>query len=256
MIVSYRHRFIFFAVPRTGSHAVRAALRPFLGPGDWQQEGLRMRVRSPLPALAGIGHGHVTLRQARRHLPEALGGTYFKFAFTRNPHDRFVSACAMLNARNTGYAGNETAVMKRTLAGLQGAVKHADFQKLVLVRPQTGLLVDEDGRIGMDFIGRYETLQDSFAEACRRIGIPVQRLAVVNATVHRPWEDYYDDELRRLVTRFYRRDFETLGYAPAVGPGARTGSIPTPETRECDAAPRERSPGSAPYGRAVRAKAC
>ena len=219
MIVSHRHRFIFFAVPRTGSHAVRAALQPFLGSEDWQQEGLRMQVRSPLPAIARIRHGHVTLRQARRHLPEALLRTYFKFAFVRNPCDRFVSACAMLNARNTGYAGNETAVMKRTLTGLKGAVKHADFGKLMLVRPQAGLLVDEGGRLGMDFIGRFETLQDSFAEVCRRIGLPEQRLAVVNATVRRPWEDYYDGELRRLVTRFYRRDFEMLGYPPAVGPG-------------------------------------
>ena len=52
MIVSHRHRFIFFAVPRTGSHAVRAALQPFPGPEDRQQEGLRMQVRSPLPAFA------------------------------------------------------------------------------------------------------------------------------------------------------------------------------------------------------------
>ena len=218
MIVSHLHRFIFFAVPRTGTHAVRAALRPFLGPEDWQQEKLLRQVRSPLPALRRMRHGHITLRQAQRHLPEAVWRTYFKFAFARSPHDRYVSACAMLNTRNTGYAGNEMAVMKRTLAGLKGAVNAADFRKLTLVRPQADLLVDEGGRMGMDFIGRYETLHDSFAEACRRIGIPEQRLAVVNATVHRPWEDYYDDELCRLVTRFYRRDFEMLDYPPAVGP--------------------------------------
>ena len=29
MIVSHRHRSIFFAVPRTGAHAVRAALQSF-----------------------------------------------------------------------------------------------------------------------------------------------------------------------------------------------------------------------------------
>ena len=212
MIVSHRHRFIFFAVPRTGSHAVRAALEPFLGPEDWQQEELSRQVRNPLPALRRMGHGHVTLRQARPHLPEAVWRTYFKFAFVRNPYDRCVSACAMLNKRNAGYAGNETAVMKRTLTGLQGAVDAADFRKLVLLRPQAGLLMDEEGRLGMDFIGRYELLQDSFAQVCRRIGIPERRLAVVNATGHRPWEDCYDIELRRLVTCFYRRDFEMLGY--------------------------------------------
>ena len=236
MIVSHRHRFIFFAVPRTGTHAVRAALEPFLGPEDWQQEELSRRVRSPLPALRRMGHGHITLRQAQAHLPEAVWRTYFKFAFVRNPCDRYVSACAMLNRHNAGYAGNETAVMKRTLAGLAGAVDAADFRKLVLLRPQAGLLMDEDGRLGMGFIGRYEHLQDSFAEVCRRIGIPGQRLAVVNATGHRPWEDCHDDELRRLVTCFYRRDFEMLG-CPLW--------IPPP----CDASPRPARRGVAP-GRA------
>ena len=85
------------------------------------------------------------------------------------------------------------------------------FRKLMLLRPQADLLVDEEGRLGMDFIGRYEHLQDSFARVCRRIGIPEQRLAVVNATAHRPWEDCCDTELRRLVARFYRRDFEMPG---------------------------------------------
>ncbi len=217
MIVSHRHQFVFFAVPRTGSHAVRTALRPFLGPGDWEQEGLETRVLSPLPALRRMGHGHITLRQARRHLPEAVWRTYFKFAFVRNPYDRCVSACAMLNARKIAYAGNETAVMKRTLSSLKGAVDAADFSDLMLLRTQTGLLMDEAGRLGMDFLGRYETLQDSFREACRRIGIPEQQLAVVNATAHRPWEDCYDDELRRLATGFYRRDFEMLDYPPAIG---------------------------------------
>ena len=104
MIVSHRHRFIFFAVPRTGTHAIRTALRGCLGPDDWQQQSLTERVRLPVPALARIGHGHVTLRQLRACLPEAVCRDYFKFACVRDPYERFVSACAMLNRRNPGYA--------------------------------------------------------------------------------------------------------------------------------------------------------
>ena len=217
MIVSHRHRFIFFAVPRTGTHAIRAALAPLLGPEDWQQEGLVTGARSPLPPLRRIGHGHISLRLARPHLPEVVWRSYFKFAFVRDPYDRFVSACAMMNKRNAAYAGNETAVMKYTLNSLKGAVGAADFRKLTLARPQAGLLADEGGRIGVDFVGRYEDLQESFAQLCRRIGIPVQPLPVVNAVPHRPYREYYDDELRRLVTGFYRRDFELLGYRLANG---------------------------------------
>ena len=209
MIVSHRHRFVFFAVPRTGTHAVRAALHPFLGDEDWQQQSLTERVRLPVPALARVGHGHLTLRQVRANLPETVWREYFKFACVRNPYDRFVSVCAMLNRRNPDYRGRETAFMKR-------AIQVGRFQQRVLVRPQWDMLVDEAGELGMDFIGRYESLQQSFEKACRRIGIPAQRLAQSNATDHRDYTTYYDDELLGLVNVFYRRDFDSLGYEVEV----------------------------------------
>ena len=213
MIVSHRHRFIFFAVPRTGTHALRAALHDCLGPDDWEQQSLTERVQLPVPALARIGHGHVTLRQVRAHLPEALWRDYFKFACVRDPYARFASACAMLNKRNPNYAGNETTFMKR-------ALRVPRFRQRALVRPQWDMLVDERGALGMDFIGRHETLQRSFDEACRHIGITTAPLSRANATEHRDHADCYDDDLLRVVTDFYRRDFETLGYDRAASPEA------------------------------------
>ncbi len=209
MIVSHRHRFVFFAVPRTGTHALRDALRPLLGDEDWQQYALRGQARLPVPALARLGHGHVSLRQLRASTDEDIWARYFKFAIVRNPYDRYVSACAMLNKRNPRYAGNEQAFMKRALAMPR-------FRQRVLVRPQTEMLVDVSGGLGLDFVGRFETLQESFDEACRQIGIAPARLGAINATEHRAFETYYDDELRTMVTDFYRRDFEMLGYQSAL----------------------------------------
>ena len=94
MIVSHRHRFIFFAVPRTGTHAIRTALGPVLGDDDWQQQSLTAEVRMPVAALARFNHGHLTLRQVQASLPSTVWRDYFKFAFVRNPYDRFVSVCA------------------------------------------------------------------------------------------------------------------------------------------------------------------
>ncbi len=205
MIVSHRHRFMFFAVPRTGTHAVREALRGCLGDDDWQQQSLTERIRLPVAALARVGHGHLTLRQVRAHLPEAMCRDYFKFAFVRNPYDRFVSVCAMLNRRNRDYRGRETAFMKR-------AIEVPRFRARALVRPQWDMLVDADGEPGMDFIGRFEDLQRSFGEVCRRIGISPGSLPHSNATDHRDYTTYYDDELLSLVNDFYRSDFDGLGY--------------------------------------------
>ncbi len=209
MIVSHRHRFIFFAVPRTGTHAVREALRQCLGDEDWEQQSLTRQARLPIPALARAGHGHLTLRQLRAHLPADVCRDYFKFAFVRNPYDRFVSVCAMLNRRNPDYRGRETTFMKRAIGVRQ-------FRARALVRPQWDMLADARGELGMDFIGRFEDLQRSFGEACRRIGIPEQNLARSNATDHREHTTYYDDELLGLVNDFYRPDFDSLAYEVSV----------------------------------------
>ena len=208
MIVSHRHKFIFLAVPRTGTHAVRDALAPLLGEADWQQEALVRGVYSPVPTLARLGHGHVSAREAQAYLPGCAWRSYFKFAVVRNPYDRFVSVCAMLNRRNAGYAGNETAFVKRAL----GVPR---FRARVLVRPQAQLLTDAAGEIAVDFVGRFETLQASFREACRRIGLPELALPSVNATDHAPYRAYYDDELVGMVSRFYEEDFAAFGYPRA-----------------------------------------
>ena len=205
VVVSHRHRFVFFAVPRTGTHAIRAALQPCLGDDDWRQFALGGQARLPVPAIARLGHGHVSLRQLQAGAPGVAWSGYFKFAMVRNPYDRFVSVCAMLNKRNAGYAGRERAFMKRALAAPR-------FQRRVLVRPQCELLLDAGGALGMDFVGRYETLQASFDEACGRIGIPAAPLSRRNAAPHSGFHSYYDDELRGMVADFYRSDFRLFGY--------------------------------------------
>ncbi|MDE0036005.1 MAG: sulfotransferase family 2 domain-containing protein [Gammaproteobacteria bacterium] len=195
-------------MPRTGTHAIRTALGPVLGDGDWQQQSLTARVRLPVTALARFNHGHLTLSQVQANLPPTVWREYFKFAFVRNPYDRFVSVCAMLNKRNPDYRGRETAFMKR-------ALMIARFRQRVLVRPQVDMLADETGTLGMDYVGRYETLREGFGEVCRQIGIGEIDLERSNVSEHDEYASYYDDELLAAVTTFYRRDFEAFGYETA-----------------------------------------
>ena len=209
MIVSHRHGFVFFAVPRTATHAVRAALADSLDAGDWRQEALTERVALPVPALARLGHGHISLLEAIAHLPASVCRDYFKFAFVRHPFDRFVSVCAMLNRRDPRYRGRERAFMK-------GAIARPRFRARVLVRPQVAMLTTPAGDLGMDYVGRFETLQHSFDEVCDRIGLGRRCLDVRNAEKHADYRDVFDAELGRSVTAFYREDFARLDYEVPV----------------------------------------
>ncbi len=213
MIISHKYRFIFFAQPRTATHAIRAALEPHLGADDWQQQSLTRTLRLPIRELARIPHGHISLRQVQRHLPSEIWREYFKFAMVRNPYDRYVSACTFLNTRNPGYVGAETVFMK-------SALMRQRFRRRALVRPQSAMLVNDAGDVGMDFVGRYERLQRSFDRVCERTGIPPTRLDRLNASHHGDYRRYYDGALLEQVNIFYRADFDRFDYPIAETPEA------------------------------------
>jgi hypothetical protein len=54
VIISHRHKFIFFAVPKTATHATREALRQHLGPDDWEQQVLFGKQALPMPEIAAL----------------------------------------------------------------------------------------------------------------------------------------------------------------------------------------------------------
>ena len=206
MIISHRHRYIFFAIPKTGTHAVRQALREGMGPEDLEQVGLFVSKRFPFPEFADIRHGHLSARQIRPVLGDAVYDQYTKFAFVRNPFDRFVSYCAFMSR------GKDT-MQTQPLAFMKWMVREHRPVDHILYQPQHLLLTDAQGNLDVDIVGRNETMQASYDAICARIGIPGSALERVNGSTHRPWREYYDRELRDLVAAEYARDLELFDYS-------------------------------------------
>ena len=205
MIVSHHHRFVFVAIPKTGTHSVRQALRAHLGTEDIEQVGLFVNKRFPYEELAKIKHGHLSLQQLRPFLGEQKFSEYFKFAFVRNPYDRFVSYCAFMTRNGDVFSRNPKAVMRHMLF-VEPPEQHILFQA------QNSLLTDENGLLLTNYIGRVEQMQASYNAICERIGISLQFLEKVNSTSRRDYREYYDEELKQAVGRRYARDIELFGY--------------------------------------------
>jgi hypothetical protein len=207
VIVSFRHGFVFVAVPRTGTHTVRALLAPHLGPEDWRQQALHGQAVLPVPELAAVGHGHLTIAQVRPHLPAPFRERALSFAFVREPLDRFVSACAFLFRRDADFA-------RDPVGRVRTALRFPRFRNRVLLRPQWTFLCGPDGELAVDFVGRHERFAEDLAEVCTRIGLP----AAAGPERHNesPREAAgalgADPEIRRAVEELYARDRSLFAY--------------------------------------------
>jgi hypothetical protein len=212
MIVSHKYRFIFAAIPKTGTHAVRRALRDHMGPDDLEQVGLFVQKQLPYRALAELRHGHISLEQVRPYIGEQTFQAYCKFAFVRNPYDRFVSYCAFMTRESGAFGRDPRAVMAK-FALEAPPVTH------LLFYPQHTFTHDHGGRKLVDIVGRVERMQDSYDEIARKLGIPTSPLDHVNASRHEDYRTYYDNELVDAVTALYKADLEKFGYDFETGAG-------------------------------------
>lgn len=205
VIISHQHQFIFFAVPKTGTHSIRQALRPHLAEHDQEQVGLFVQRTFPQPELAAIGHGHVSVAQVKPVLGDEVFNRYFKFAFVRNPWDRFVSYCAFIS-RDTGRFENDPHGFMREMVYSPRPLQH------LLYQPQNEMLSDERGELAMDFVGRVEQMERDHITICRRLGVEPQPIEQINSSQHKPYTDYYNNDLRALIAHKYARDIELFDY--------------------------------------------
>jgi hypothetical protein len=126
---------------------------------------------------------------------------YFKFAVMRNPWGRFVSGWKFLR----GLAR----LPLRTL--LEHMPEHGLLYRH-LTRPQYATLYTPDGELAVDKLIRFENLQAGFDEVCDTIGRPRSTVPHDNRTEHKPYQEYFDAEARKLFDQIFARDIELFGY--------------------------------------------
>jgi hypothetical protein len=132
---------------------------------------------------------------------ESAPAGYFRFSVVRNPWDRFISGWKYLPATRDRS-------LRDLLANLP--IDGAEYRHLT--RPQHAILYDENGRLIVDYIIRFESLQRDFDEVCKMIGKPRRKLPHVNQGNRGHYSDYFDEESRRMFLRHFGRDVELFGY--------------------------------------------
>ena len=213
MLISYSHRFIFIHIYKVAGTSIADSLARYTAKGLDRRSPMLRFLRS-----LGVHHlvprqklrraraqRHATARAIRAELPPEIFDAFYKFAFVRNPWDWQVSLYH--------FALNDPSHAQHQFTKSFGSFeKYLEWRVNGHYRLQRDFVVDDEGRLIVDFVGRYETLARDFATICERVGIDNPRLPHHRPSAHRDYRTYYTPSTAALVAEAFKEDIEFFGY--------------------------------------------
>ena len=74
-------------------------------------------------------------------------------------------------------------------------------------------ITDEKGNILVDYIGKFENLQEEFNVICKMLKIPPLDLPHTNnSSSTESYQKYYTPSLKELVAKAFKKDIEQFNY--------------------------------------------
>ena len=135
---------------------------------------------------------------AKQYLGEKTWNTYFKFCFERNPFDKAVSL----------YFWHTRKFEKRP-----------EINEFIQKMPRSKLsnwdLYTIKNNIAVDFVGKYENLQQDLSKITTLIGIPDQKLPQAKnytRTNHQHYSELLDESARAYIEKMCAHEIEMFKY--------------------------------------------
>ena len=142
----------------------------------------------------------------------------FKFTFVRDPYTRFASSVLRhaVPQRKPSSPIMELPPEELKLINkgrfTDYTLKNSNsFDDVVALKRQHGFL-EIDGKIEMDFIGRFENLQEDFNRLCEGLGLGKRILPHEMKGTYNDYDWFYTKETREIVAEYYSKDFEMFNY--------------------------------------------
>lgn len=201
-ILSYSKQFIFIHNYKAAGISLSKVLSKY-EPHSWLHTALRRSgVKKYYPTLANF-QAHATATEVRDLVDDEIFNTFYKFAFVRNPWDWQVSLYFYMLKTKWHF---QHSVVKRMSFDeyIEWRVNH-DFES------QSQQIADENGNILVDFVGRFENIEEDFSKICNRLSIPAS-LSHRNRSKHAPYRDYYNPRTRQLIRNAFAEDIERFNY--------------------------------------------
>ncbi|OGF24911.1 hypothetical protein A2331_06105 [Candidatus Falkowbacteria bacterium RIFOXYB2_FULL_34_18] len=197
MITSHSHKFIFIHVYKVAGSSMESVLNKY-------EPRYVYFIKKIYRKLGWNISDHITAMELRNKINVNIFNNYFKFAFVRNPFDWQVSLFCF--ARKNKKHHQHEMINKMTFD------EYIDWRVNNEIHLQKNFVCSENGEVLVDFIGRYENIQNDFEKICKTIGIEKIKLPHTNISNHKPFMDYYNEKTKKMVYDAFGEDFKMFNY--------------------------------------------
>ena len=188
-VFDIRRRFIYIHIPKTAGTSMESI--------GWVGKGFCKH--------CGIDY-YQNMSKITHHEDVDLS-KYFKWSFIRDPYTRFMSG--LINHVFKGkYVEGFQEQDEVTKFIIQNANRFNEFEIL----KEAHLYLTIDNIMVMDFLGKYENLQEDFNKVCDRVGVGRTQLPHILKGRHDDYDHLYTPVTREIVANYYKRDFELFDY--------------------------------------------
>src|SRR4030095_884398 len=204
-MISHQHKCIFIHIPKCGG----TSLENIIWPEPRKTSDLWMGFISKYHNKYQTGGlQHLTANLIRQEVGSEKFNEYYKFTIVRNPWDKAVSQFFYMQKRPDlrEYIGMKQEDSFKKYLQLTFSKLHVQWEK------QHRFIVDDNGEILVNFLGRLECFQKDAASILDHLNIR-ETIPHVNATQHRHYTEYYDQESQEMLANYYHEDIRILGYS-------------------------------------------
>ena len=202
-MICFERKFIFIHIPKCAGTAIELALfdkkshniKNLYGhPNPYQQDGLQ----------------HLKGYQIKQEISQQDFDSFFKFTFVRNPWDRVISNYHHFKVCEE--RGDHQ--ISKNIKNFEEFVKKRLFNDgVVHLNKASDFIMDQNKNVLVNFIGRFENLENDFKVICDKIGLKNICLREHNRSNRdKDYTKYYSDETKEIVGNVYKEDIERFEY--------------------------------------------
>lgn len=198
MILSKKYAVLFVAIQKTGTTSIEKALQEYLYP-HVASSTVKIKKRPNFK----YKHNSAEILASCPEI-NSIWDKLFKFSVVRNPWDLCVSHYFYRQREE-----HEEAIDINFKEWLMNDKKREPIMWQASTQYDC---LTVNGKLAVDFIGRFENLQNDFNKICERISISPISLYKRNSTKHEHYSTYYDKETKEYVFNLLKKDIETFNY--------------------------------------------